>query len=86
MRTDTWRRQETAWAACLVLKDVDWRLSLLDPLLDLVRLEDKMTGGKIGYCSQESQQGLSSKTHLVASFNRGGQSFLNIKEIRPVLF
>lgn len=54
MRTDTWQQQETAWAVCLVLKDVDRRLSLLDLLLDLVKLKDKTKGGKIENSSQES--------------------------------
>lgn len=49
----------TARAMCSVLKDVDWRLSLLDPLLDLVKLKDKTKGGKTEYSSQETQQGVS---------------------------
>lgn len=58
MRTDTWQHRETAWAVCLVLKDVDQGLSVLDPPLDLVKLKDKKKGGKIENSSQESHCGV----------------------------
>lgn len=64
---------------CLVLKDVDWRLSSLDPLLDLVKLKDKTKGGEIGYYPQESQRGVSlehtSRLQLIAR-----TAFLKYKE------
>lgn len=47
MRTDTWQQQETAWAVCLVLKDVDQRLSLLDLLWILLSSRIKLKEGRL---------------------------------------
>lgn len=48
---------------------------MLDPLLDLVKLKDKMKGGKIGYTSQENPARRLTGTHLAASINGGDRLF-----------